>query len=462
MPKVVKQGPSLVEGHGRLMEPPSRSSMWRVGFKTPRNYNDNELFCGGFTRQMRNGMKCGVCGDPWDVVPPRPNEAGGKYATGQIARHYRPGQVIETAVELTANHRGHFKFRLCPVNDPKVVADDECMTKYPLEIIEASAEDPYRYYLPDRSNKYRVRVKLPSNLTCSQCVFQWTYTAGNNWGRCSDGVSRVGCGPQETFRGCSDIAIGLSHTATINNPSVQPKRHPTLVTATPWKPRLTTAYPKNNFIPPYWPRKNSTIYKVKSAAHWPQSNSVDGGAGRPRKITPHQKRWTTLLPRIPGLEKEEGLPMTPPETKMHGHYPEPTTRTPCTDPQGESSEPKNTSPRTRFSPKTAQPYWNRGTTSFSNIFRNISTKTSAESTPGNSLRPSVTSVNTTSNTAKPTSNEIESSDASSGNSNKKKRCMAIGNYAGSKKMLEWCKLNCLHEPYYCPKSHCICSYEDIP
>lgn len=37
-----------------------------------------------------------------------------------LNRYYRPGQMIETAVELTANHRGHFQFRLCPVNDPKV------------------------------------------------------------------------------------------------------------------------------------------------------------------------------------------------------------------------------------------------------------------------------------------------------------------------------------------------------
>lgn len=37
-----------VLGHGRLMYPPSRSSAWRLGFDTPQNYNDNELFCGGF------------------------------------------------------------------------------------------------------------------------------------------------------------------------------------------------------------------------------------------------------------------------------------------------------------------------------------------------------------------------------------------------------------------------------
>ena len=36
-----------VHAHGRLVEPPSRSSMWRYGFSTPANYNDNQLYCGG-------------------------------------------------------------------------------------------------------------------------------------------------------------------------------------------------------------------------------------------------------------------------------------------------------------------------------------------------------------------------------------------------------------------------------
>ena len=33
------------------------------------------------------------------------------------------------------------------------------------------------------------------------------FFAGNNWGKCPDGNSGLGCGPQETFRGCADIAI---------------------------------------------------------------------------------------------------------------------------------------------------------------------------------------------------------------------------------------------------------------
>lgn len=39
-----------VSGHGRMIDPPQRSSLWRFfpgqGFEP--NYNDNELFCGGF------------------------------------------------------------------------------------------------------------------------------------------------------------------------------------------------------------------------------------------------------------------------------------------------------------------------------------------------------------------------------------------------------------------------------
>ena len=37
-----------VFGHGRLVEPVSRASMWRQGYPTNPNYNDNQMFCGGF------------------------------------------------------------------------------------------------------------------------------------------------------------------------------------------------------------------------------------------------------------------------------------------------------------------------------------------------------------------------------------------------------------------------------
>ena len=41
---------------------------FRYGFNTPPNYNDHELYCGGYSRQWRtNEGKCGICGDPWDT-----------------------------------------------------------------------------------------------------------------------------------------------------------------------------------------------------------------------------------------------------------------------------------------------------------------------------------------------------------------------------------------------------------
>ena len=46
--------PACVRGHGRLISPPSRSSAWRYGFPVPPNYQDNELFCGGFAVSWRS------------------------------------------------------------------------------------------------------------------------------------------------------------------------------------------------------------------------------------------------------------------------------------------------------------------------------------------------------------------------------------------------------------------------
>lgn len=36
-----------VVGHGKLIDPPNRSSMWRFGYPVTPNYDDNGIFCGG-------------------------------------------------------------------------------------------------------------------------------------------------------------------------------------------------------------------------------------------------------------------------------------------------------------------------------------------------------------------------------------------------------------------------------
>lgn len=191
--------------HGRLIEPPSRASMWRYGFDTPHDYNDHECYCGGFTRQwQRNKGNCGICGDAWDSPEPRAHEAGGKYGTGVIVRKYRTGSVIPVHVELTANHHGYFEFRTCAMRYRNKEVTQECLDQHVL----AGANGTARYYPGPGNQVFKAFYKLPEQLTCAQCVFQWRYIAGNNWGDCGNGTGAVGCGPQEEFRACADISIG--------------------------------------------------------------------------------------------------------------------------------------------------------------------------------------------------------------------------------------------------------------
>lgn len=76
----------------------------------------------------------------------------------------------------------------------------------------------FRYYIGSESKVYEMRYLLPPDLTCSHCVLQWRYLAANNWGRCDDGSEAVGCGPQEEFRACADIAIEAKDGSTDDTP----------------------------------------------------------------------------------------------------------------------------------------------------------------------------------------------------------------------------------------------------
>ncbi|KAL4240458.1 hypothetical protein ACF0H5_001250 [Mactra antiquata] len=198
---------SDASGHGRLIDPPSRSSMWRYGFNNPPNYDDNQLYCGGVQVQYeQNGGKCGICGDVYNG--PRPNEPPGKFANGLIVRKYSPGDVITVIIELTANHKGWMEFKLCPNDDPMQTVTQECLDQH---VLPSAATKSERYLVPNKNGyqKLRIKLRLPENIKCKACVFQWKYNAGNSWG--TDPVTGrgcVGCGNQEQFYGCADIAIG--------------------------------------------------------------------------------------------------------------------------------------------------------------------------------------------------------------------------------------------------------------
>jgi hypothetical protein len=192
-----------VSSHGRLWRPVSRSSVWRdpafASFNPPQNWDDIQIWCGAAHQADNPGTNCGVCGDPIGQGRPRDNEAGGRFYRGIITGRYTAGQVITIEVQLTAAHAGFMEFRLCNnVNNE----NQACFNQNLLQREAGGTRIPV-----NGPRTYTDRFRLPAGLRCARCVIQWNYRAGNNWGQCPDGSGALGCGPQETFRGCADVTI---------------------------------------------------------------------------------------------------------------------------------------------------------------------------------------------------------------------------------------------------------------
>lgn len=195
-----------IEGHGSLVDPVSRNSLWRVDPTAPVNYNDIELFCGGIGEITKTGGKCGACGDPYSAKSPRPHETGGFMVVNRTVKNYFPGSTIDVLVDLDTNHGGYFEFELCRRESFEILEKEECFEKLQF------ADGSYRQRLKmDHSEKGLMSMSLviPEDLReCRACILRWNYRAGNNWGVCQDGSAGSGCGPQELYRNCADISIG--------------------------------------------------------------------------------------------------------------------------------------------------------------------------------------------------------------------------------------------------------------
>ncbi|KAL4228142.1 hypothetical protein ACF0H5_013576 [Mactra antiquata] len=209
-----------VNGQGRMLSPPGRSSLWRLGYNVPVDDNDNVLNCGGNKRRWEtNQGKCGVCGDPWDETP-RQNEAGGVYALGVIVGHYKPGSVIETIIDVASNGGGYFEFRLCENNNFSKAATQECFDKGLLFINDGNSTR----YKQIQTGVNKVFIKLPDHVTCNQCILQWKYRTADQYGCGTDSMTNqttcgFGYGQMQTeYYACADIAI-LDNTIDTGNVS---------------------------------------------------------------------------------------------------------------------------------------------------------------------------------------------------------------------------------------------------
>lgn len=212
-------------GHGRLMEPPARTS-YALHMNDPAIaadadkitflYDDNALFCGGTSHQISQGYKCGKCGDAYDLPRPRDYEWGGRYGrSGIIPRVYSMGSEIELTVQVTAHHMGWFEYSLCKMSENDITEPESCFEN-PEDLLVFD-DGTTRWDIPGTNVGgdpvkggwwYTRMARLPEGLTCDHCVIQWRYHTGNSWG-CDHktNVCGMGEGYQEEFYGCADVQI---------------------------------------------------------------------------------------------------------------------------------------------------------------------------------------------------------------------------------------------------------------
>ncbi|XP_020914504.1 uncharacterized protein LOC110252082, partial [Exaiptasia diaphana] len=128
-----------------------------------------------------------------------------RYATGLITRKYAKGQEISVKIRITANHQGWFEFRVGDIGTPPIT---QAKFTYLLKTPDGKTRVPLRGY---GSSLETIKLRLPADLTCRQCVLQWWWKVGNSWGcEMVNGKKKcgLGYGPQETFVNCADIQIG--------------------------------------------------------------------------------------------------------------------------------------------------------------------------------------------------------------------------------------------------------------
>ena len=125
-----------------------------------------------------------------------------------------------------------------------------------------------RYYFPQKSGSgvFKTKVKLPDDLSCSNCVLQWWWNVGNNWGCDNTGCGK-GKGRQESFVNCADIKINPS-SEILTKPPVPKTQKP--VTQ---KPEPATQEPATTVVNPSKRCKAVGMWKtVSGMEQWCNDN----------------------------------------------------------------------------------------------------------------------------------------------------------------------------------------------
>jgi hypothetical protein len=110
---------------------------------------------------------------------------------------FSKGQELVLDVKLTAHHKGHFAFYVCPLANPATdIPSEACFKSHPLTFIEDVGEPgvtvpdpnyPERAYIRPSVgggygsvNEFSYKYKLPNDVYGDTVLLQWHYITGNS------------------------------------------------------------------------------------------------------------------------------------------------------------------------------------------------------------------------------------------------------------------------------------------
>ena len=159
---------SLVEGHGYMFEPPSRSySAWQTGLDYGAEAGvpnrDNCAWCININDGVCGITQSGINYDAW-------LDSTGQPMPWQSQATYTEGDIITVSSILTAHHEGHLEVWACPQGR---ASTQDCFREHKLDFV-----DDVSFGMPQDPNYPLRGVRVPSSsslsfLFCSLRIRLW-------------------------------------------------------------------------------------------------------------------------------------------------------------------------------------------------------------------------------------------------------------------------------------------------
>lgn len=84
---------------------------------------------------------------------------------------------------------------MCNVDGWETDATQACLNATVLRLADSDLSTQTKFIIEPNYQFVTINLKLPNNLKCDHCVFQWKWVTGNSWGHDDlRNVSCVGCG----------------------------------------------------------------------------------------------------------------------------------------------------------------------------------------------------------------------------------------------------------------------------